>query len=270
MKTHSADLHRKPPVGRSESTQPSRAPIQADGPDKALEQAGAMGNQAFLRRVRDSAVPTAPAQPAAPSQSPAAAVQPHVDEITIVDSSAGAIGGFANIIGLADLGRPGPLNDPVTGEVSNVHQVHLHLDEGSSADLKVRREVKRTVRRGGVTENKPVDIPAQPGQPAQPGGLAGNRLEPDGPIEAHEVQRPDSSRLVVADAPGAANLFEGDIPFHYQGFFTLTASRPDGADVAQVIYYVGIEKNDLNETTNAENTVLPIQKRDLIRGKPLP
>lgn len=64
MKTHSTDLHHKPPVERSESTRPSRAPVPADGPDKALNEAGAMGNQAFQRRGGRSTGDVGAASPA--------------------------------------------------------------------------------------------------------------------------------------------------------------------------------------------------------------
>ncbi len=54
MKSQSSDTSREPAAKRSEPAVPSRVPAQAGGPDKALNEAGAMGNQAFQRRGRAS------------------------------------------------------------------------------------------------------------------------------------------------------------------------------------------------------------------------
>lgn len=54
MKSHSTDTSREPAAKRSEAAVPSRAPVEAAGPAKVLNEAGAMGNQAFQRRAKDS------------------------------------------------------------------------------------------------------------------------------------------------------------------------------------------------------------------------
>lgn len=50
MRSYATDPAREPAGKHGEAPVPSRAPLPADGPDKALELAGAMGNQALLRR----------------------------------------------------------------------------------------------------------------------------------------------------------------------------------------------------------------------------
>jgi hypothetical protein len=284
MKSFSTDLSREPSGRRGDTPTPSRAPVAAEGPDKALEQAGVTGNQAFLARgrSRDSSAPASSAASAAPPASTPAPVLPEVDAIRIVDSPMGAASGFRDIIGGADLNKPGEFNEPTTGEVANVHQVHFHLRHGGSANVGATRQVKRTVHRGTAEERLPADQPPQAGQPGQAGGVAGSRQHPDGP-KTHEEIRPSADTLVVADAPGALSIFPGDYPFRYQGFFTMTVSSPPprpvagsqaasgpSVDIASISYYVGIEKTGDFNVPNEENVVFPIQKRDLVNGRDLP
>lgn len=272
MRSYSTDASREPAARRGETPVPNRAPIVPHGPDKALDEARAMGNQAFLARgrSRDSSAPaSAPPSNPVPASTPAAA-QPEVDAIEILDSGAGATTGFPKIMGGADLNKPGEFNDPNTGEVANVHQIRFHLRRGSSASLVPGREVKRTIQRAPAEDRNPPDQPAQGNQPAQQGGFSGSMLGWDGPIQ-HEVLRPSTDSLVVADAPGAYAIQPHEYPFRYRGFFTITAkSSIDQAEVARVSYYVGIEKTDAKNIPNEENVVFPIQKRDLVNGRDLP
>ncbi len=78
-----------------------------------------------------------------------------VDRIDIIDSAAGAINGYPAIMGNSDLNAPGPFNDATTGEVKNMHQIHFHLDNGSSASLTPSRTAQATFTRNGTAANYP-------------------------------------------------------------------------------------------------------------------
>lgn len=185
-----------------------------------------------------------------------------VSGIEIVDSSKGAATGFAAIEdGFADLNTPGPFNDPESGETRNVHQVHFHVDQGDSAELVPKRRVKATANYGGKIEEYP-----EAG--SNPGGVRGSGLQNDGPLE-REVLRPGTDEIVVADAPGAKYLKEGDYPFTLLADFNLTVSDAKGADVASVEYLVKIQKESLTDVPNSANKVRAVEKKDLVRGKKL-
>jgi peptidoglycan hydrolase-like protein with peptidoglycan-binding domain len=193
-----------------------------------------------------------------------------VDRIDIVDSPAGAIGGYPDIVGDADLNVPGPFNDAVTGETKNVHQIHFHLDNGSSADLTPRRELQRSAFRAGVEAKNPPDQPPAGGGagPPIPGGFGGILVGPDGP-PAHEIQRPTADKLVVADAPGSLRTPAADYPYIYRSHFTLTAEDGRGAPIARIKYDVLIERTSAADVPNTENRIVAVEKKDFVRGKNL-
>jgi hypothetical protein len=193
-----------------------------------------------------------------------------VDRIDIVDSPAGAIGGYPDIVGDADLNVPGPFNDAATGETKNVHQIHFHLDNGNAADLTPRRELQRSAFRAGVEAKNPPDQPLPPGVagPATPGGFGGVLVGPDGP-PPHEIQRPTADTLVVADAPGSLRTPAADYPYIYRSHFTLTAEDSRGAPIARIKYDVRIERRSAADVPNTENSIVATEKKDFVRGKNL-
>jgi hypothetical protein len=175
---------------------------------------------------------------------------PTVDRITIVDSPAGAIGGYPDIVGDADLNAPGPFNNATTGEVKNVHQIHFHLDAGDSASLTPSRRVTRTVvTAGGAT------IFSSPGFD-------------DGP-PPHEIQRPSTDNIVIADAPGVNTLSPSNYPFVFDTDFQLTVAA-GGLDVARIKYLVKINKVSAADIPNTENRITATEKKDLVRSRDLP
>lgn len=192
-----------------------------------------------------------------------------VDRIDVINSPAGAATGFDPIT-TGNLDTPGPWNNPASGGVSNVHQIHFHTDKGDSSMLTPRRELQRSAWHAGVESKNPPDKPLPPGVagPSAPGGFNGVIVGPDGPA-AHEVKRPSSDKLVVADAPGAAALSAADFPFKYQSHFKVTAANPKGADVASISYDVQIEKKTSSEVPNTANSITPVEKKDILRGKTL-
>ena len=171
-----------------------------------------------------------------------------VDRIDVVDSAAGAIGGYPAILGNADLNSPGPFSDPT--EVKNVHQIHFHLDRGDSADLTPTRNVDRT-----ATQN------------SSSGTQTGTRTGNDGP-PAHEIQRPSTDLIVIADAPGFRGLAASQYPVTYDADFDLTVSDTGGNDIADIEYEVHIDKSD--PTTVNRNDITATAKRDLVRNRNLP
>ncbi len=203
--------------------------------------------------------------PAAPMLAPLS-----VDRIDIIDGSAGAIGGFPAILGNADLNTPGPFNYASTGEVKNVHQIHFHLDSGNSAGLTPMRVVQGSNWKAGVESKHPPDQVLPPGTfgPPAPGGFGGVRTAPDGP-PVHEIQRPSTDKIVVADAPGTRSLSSAQYPYIHKSTFTLTVAG-GGADIARIKYGVRIQKNNATDIPNTENRIFAIEKEDLVRGKSLP
>jgi len=194
-----------------------------------------------------------------------------VDRIDVVDSAAGAIGGYPAIVGGASLNTPGPFSDPATGETKNSHQIHFHLDNGNSASLTPRRELQRTaIIRGGSHENPPAQVlpPGVVGPPI-PGGFTGLRVGPDGP-PPHEIQRPTANTIVVADAPGINRApTAADYPISYRSHFFLTVEDARNAPIARIKYDVHIRRTSLANIPNAENRIVAIEKKDFVRGRNL-
>jgi hypothetical protein len=209
-------------------------------------------------------------KPAPPKPAPAATPTLSVDKIDIIDSSTGAIGGFVPITS-GDLNSPGPFNNPTTGAVNNVQQIHFHLDHGSSADLTPTRIVRGSNWLAGVEIKHPADQVLPPGSagPPAPGGFGGVLDAPDGPA-AHEIKRPSTDKLVVADAPGIGALAASHYPYIHKSTFTLTVAGPSNTPVARIQYGVRIQKNDAKDIPNTENRIFAIQKDDLVRNKAIP
>jgi hypothetical protein len=195
-------------------------------------------------------------------------IPPRVDRIDIISSSAGAIGGYTAITS-GDLNSPGPFNNPATGGVSNVHQIHFHLDQGDSVDLSPRRELQRSSWRAGVENQNPPDRPAPGGvgQPT-PGGFSGVVVGPDGP-PAHEVQRPSPDKIVIADAPGGISVTSAQFPYIYRSHFRVTVADSDGQDIAHIRYDVRIEKRSATDIPNTENSIVAVAKEDTARSRSL-
>jgi peptidoglycan hydrolase-like protein with peptidoglycan-binding domain len=191
-----------------------------------------------------------------------------VDRIDIIDSPTGAIGGFPAILGNASLNTPGPFNDPT--EVKNVHQIHFHLDNGSSANLIPLREVRATFMRAGVPNEFPPAQPLPPGVvgPPAPSGAAGSRIQNDGP-PAHEIQRPTANTLVVADAPGPRGIIPAQYPVSLQAHFIFTVNDARNAPIARVNYDVFIDKRSAADVPNTDNRIVSVSKRDFVRGRTL-
>ena len=193
-----------------------------------------------------------------------------VDRIDIVNSAAGANGGFPAIVGGADLNVPGPFEDPATGETRNTHQILFHLDNGNSAGLTPRRELQRTAVVGGVTNNNPTDAPLPPGVagPPVPGGFTGILVGPDGP-PPHEILRPNANTIVIADSPGLLGATAADFPISYMSHFFLTVENAAGAPIARILYDVRIRRTNLANVPAVENTIVSVEKKDFVRGKSL-
>ncbi len=194
-----------------------------------------------------------------------------VDRIDVVNSAAGAIGGYPPIVGGASLNTPGPFSDPATGETKNSHQIHFHLDNGNSASLTPRRELQRTaIVRGTSHENPPTQVlPPGVAGPPIPGGFTGIRVGPDGP-PAHEIQRPTADTIVVADAPGINRApTAADYPISYRSHFFLTVEDVRRAPIARINYDVHIRRTGLANIPNADNRIVATEKKDFVRGKNL-
>ena len=192
-----------------------------------------------------------------------------VDRIDVVDSAAGAIGGYPGILGNADLNSPGPFNDPT--EVKNVHQIHFHLDNGSSADLTPLREVRATVTMGaGSVMDVPPDQALPPGVagPPIPGGFTGMRIGNDGP-PVHEIQRPTADTLVVADPPGLRGLVPASFPISMNAHFIFTVNDTRSAPVARINYDVLIDRRSVADVPNTDNRIVSTAKKDFVRGRNL-
>lgn len=210
-----------------------------------------------------------PAGPAAPAKKATPAPALSVDKIKIVDSASGAIGGYAAVTS-GNLNSPGPWNSSTSGGVSNVHQIHFHLDNGDSANLAPTRIVRGSNWMNGVEHKHPLDqvLPAGQFGPPTPGGFGGFMDTPDGPA-AHEIQRPATDSLVVADGPGVTALGTSQFPYVHQSTFGLTVSAADGTAIARIRYGVHISKTSKTNVPNDVNTITSIEKRDLVRNKAL-
>lgn len=191
-----------------------------------------------------------------------------VDKIDFVDSATGATSGFPAITS-GDLNAPGPWNSATTGGVSHSLQVHFNLDNGSSASLTPKREIQRSAWIAGSELKNPPDRPAPLGSKTPPttGGFGGTIVGPDGPA-SHEIKKPSTSKIVVADAPGMASLSASQYPFVYKAHFTVTVSD-SSKDIARIKYDVSISKTSATNVPNADNSGKVVSKEDLVRGKTL-
>lgn len=178
-----------------------------------------------------------------------APTSPTVDRITVVDSPTGAIGGYPDIMGDADLNVPGPYNNATTGECKNVHQIHFHLDAGDSAGLTPTRIVTATATAAGTE-------------------ILSHTDHPDGP-PPHEIQRPATDSIVIADAPGPRSLDASHYPFVMTADFVLTVAA-GGTDIARIKYGVRINKASATDIPNTENRIFSTEKKDLVRNQDLP
>jgi hypothetical protein len=261
-----------PPVGLGRSLERSLQPFghhrgvcpSSDLADRTRAE-GSLADAGMLADQAAAGPAPAPAAPAAPTATPVS-----VDRIDVVDSPAGAIGGYPAVT-TGDLNVPGPFNNAAAGGVSNVHQIHFSLDQGTSAMLTPRRELQRSAWVAGVESRNPPDRPLSPGMhgPPTPGGFHGVIVGPDGP-GAHEVQRPTSDKIVVADAPGAASLTAAQHPFVYRSRFSVTVVDGAGFDVARIRYEVHIDKRSAADVPNTENRIFAVGKEDMVRNVSLP
>lgn len=231
-----------------------------------------------------STKPSTPASggtPAAPATPPIS-----VDKIDVVTSSAGAEKGFIKGVGNSDPNNPGPFNTPpsplspdwpFSGECTNVHQIHFHLDNGKSAKVLPMRQVKATWSYGGASgfeSQMPEDKEPPPGssKATVPGGFAGTRSADDGP-PAHEILRPTTDKIAISDTPGVKSglgTWLSPYPFKMDMDFVLTIWAKAGYPIARVTFSVFIEKRDEKEVPNQRNEVVVKQKQDLVRDVVLP
>ena len=167
---------------------------------------------------------------------------PVIDQVELVSSSTGAVGGYPEKEDMCDasLSKPGPFNDMAfRGSVANVHQIHFHVSQGNPADLRATRIVKRTAEGRGQTFPK-----------------SGN----DGPPD-HEYKF-TKDKMVIADAPGwCSKLTETDFPVSYSGDFALYAwDAPSKQILASIAYHVEIKKTHFSQG-DPVNTVSVTEKK---------
>jgi hypothetical protein len=213
------------------------------------------------RSLRASAVPPPKPQP------------PVVDRIDAIDQPGRAVTGHQGIRGGGDLDVPGPFNNPDTGGVANVHQIHFHLGAGSPDDLVPERFVQRTmwISEGVGAAGKPIWLENNKKVDPAEGGEApvgGDTYAPDGPGE-HEIKRLRGRNLLsVADAPGVGRM--NAFPFVFMASFIMTVKDREGTGVAGVTYDVLIVKRAHDEVPNKENKITVLKKTDLVRNQDLP
>jgi hypothetical protein len=237
---------------------------------------GAAHDESRLVRREDFRFQTPPGGGGPPLLAPAAPApiigpQPalSVDRIDIVASPAGAIAGYGPVT-TGDLNAPGPWNSAATNGVSNVHQIHFHLDNGNSASLVPVRIVRGSNWVGGVEHKHPPDQVMPPGEagPPAPGGIGGVIDVDDAP--GHwEIKRPAADRIVVADAPGVAALPANAFPYVHQSRFTLTVNSGAGVPIARIRYAVHISKTTAANVPNVINSIASLEKTDIVRGRGL-
>jgi hypothetical protein len=151
---------------------------------------------------------------------------PVIDQVDLVTSSTGAVGGYPAKMDTCDasLNNPGPFNDNFfLGSVANVHQVQFHVARGYPGDLRAKRIVNRTATGRGQ------QLPPKTGD--------------DGPPD-HEYMY-TKNKMVVADAPGwcSAPLKDTDFPVTYKADFSTYAwDAPTQKILASISYHVEIEK----------------------------
>jgi hypothetical protein len=167
---------------------------------------------------------------------------PVVDQVELVTSATGAVGGYPDKIDTCDasLNKPGPFNDGFAhGSVANVHQVQFHVSQGNPGDLRATRIINRTAEgRGKKFSN------------------SGN----DGPPD-HEY-RFTQDKMVVADAPGwCSHLTESDFPVTYKADFSVYAwDAPTKKILASISYHVEISKTHYSQG-DPVNTVSVTEKK---------
>jgi thiol-disulfide isomerase/thioredoxin len=193
-----------------------------------------------------------------------------VDRIDIINSKEGAIKGFEDIEGDANLNRPGRFE--TNKELKNVHQIHFHLDQGSSSQVLPHRCF---VMVQGTEGGQPIVLPDK--GPVGPLAMcAGNTG--DGP-EENEVKRPSTDTIVVADAPGPRH-YGIEYPYYFDVDFTaglevnIQASNymPPAAvsldlTIAFVRYKVEIRKENAGDP--GTNKVTKLSAVDLVRNQQL-
>jgi hypothetical protein len=156
----------------------------------------------------------------------ATSTTPVVDQVELVDSSTGAVGGYPAKLDTCDasLNNPGPFNDNFfLGSVANVHQVQFHVAQGYPGDLRATRIVNRTA------EGRGQKLPPKSGN--------------DGPPDHEYMYTKD--KMVVADAPGWCSmpLKDTDFPITYKADFAMYAwDAPTKKILASISYHVEIEK----------------------------
>ncbi len=233
-------------LGRLPVTRAGGAPMPQDATAVELEAAAPAVDQAQVGAENDQ--PMLEEQVTAPgdkAQYQVGSGDPHVDNITLVTSPTGAVGGYPAKEDLCDLtlNKPGPYNDTTGGSIANVHQVHFHLDRGKSSQLSAKRLVDRKAEGRGQTFTKNGD---------------------DGP-PVHEIKTATDDKLVIADAPGwcRKDLKSEDFPLKYSAKFVLAAYDPlhlrDG-QTAIIKYEVDIDKSSIGQA-GPTNTVKETAKK---------
>jgi hypothetical protein len=151
---------------------------------------------------------------------------PVIDQVELVSSSTGAVGGYPAKMDTCDasLNNPGPFNDNFfLGSVANVHQVQFHVARGYPGDLRAKRIVNRTSTGRGQ------QLPPKSG---------------DDGLPDHEYMY-TKDKMVVADAPGWCSqpLKDTDFPVTYKADFSTYAwDAPTQKILASISYHVEIEK----------------------------
>ena len=171
-----------------------------------------------------------------------ASTTPVIDQVEMVSSATGAVGGYQEKEDKCDasLNKPGPYNEVAFhGSVANVHQIHFHVSQGSPRDLRASRIVKRT---------------------AEGRGQKFTKADNDGPPE-HEYSF-TKDKMVIADAPGwCSKLNEDDFPVSYSGDFALYAwDAPTRKILASIAYHVEIKKTHFSQA-DPVNTVSVTEKK---------
>jgi hypothetical protein len=200
-----------------------------------------------------------------------------VDSITIVDSESGAVGGFPDIKGPASLDHPGPFDNAPSvtpAEIKNVHQIHVHFDQGEeSLVMPYRtRQVISEIRGGNPTREGKRQLEG-------PGEAAGVKdISEDDP----GIMRLPPDRLVVADAPGPYLMRpRRDYPYDLKLEFLLRVEEKDPAGgymllvrddfdpcVAWIRYLVEIHKEAADIPADP-NRVSKLEAMDRVRQQPL-
>lgn len=173
---------------------------------------------------------------------------PAVDRIDIIDSTEGRARCFEETDRYSNENVPGEYNNRETGEVTNVHQIHFHLDRGNTSQLIPYRYIDAIYTTGS---------------------LSYPHIGPDGP-PPHEVCSPNEDKMAVADAPGKWSWGPFDrYPFKLDAHFYLMVTDKKGNRIAQAEYNVEIEKTDKDNIPNKVNRIYATKKRDFVRNRDL-